>query len=64
MGGAYRTYGGEERCIHVLVGKPEEKRARRTWKDNIKMDLFEVGCEGLDWIDRAQDMLIGHLGMR
>jgi hypothetical protein len=35
----------------VLVGKPEEYRPlgkhRRTWDDNIKMDLQEVGCGGL-----------------
>ena len=44
MGGAHRTYGGEER---VLEGKLEEKRPlgrpRRRWGDNIKMDLQEVG---------------------
>jgi hypothetical protein len=39
---------GEERGLHrVLVGKPEGKRpfgrSRCTWKDNIKMDLQEVG---------------------
>jgi hypothetical protein len=43
----------------VLVGKPEGKsalgRPRRKWKDNIKMDLQEVGCEGMDWIELAQD---------
>ena len=36
----------------VLMGKPEVKRPqerpRRRWKDNIKMDLQEVGCEGMD----------------
>jgi hypothetical protein len=41
------------------VGKPEGKRPlgrpRRRWEDNIKMDLQEVGCEGMDWIDLAQD---------
>jgi 3-oxoacyl-ACP reductase-like protein len=41
----------------VLVGKPEVKspvgRPRRRWEDNIKMDLKEVGCEGMDWIDAA-----------
>jgi hypothetical protein len=41
------------------VGKPEVKRPlerpRRRWKDNIKMDLQEVGCEGMDWIELAQD---------
>jgi hypothetical protein len=42
----------------VLVGKPEGKRSlgrpRHRWKDNIKMDLQEVGCEGMDWIELAQ----------
>ena len=41
------------------MGKPERKiklgRPRRRWKDNIKMDLQEVGFEGMDWIDLAQD---------
>ena len=39
--------------------KPEGKRPlgrpRRKWKNNIKMDLQEVGYEGMDWIDVAQD---------
>jgi hypothetical protein len=43
----------------VLVGKPEGKiplgRLRRRWEDNIKMDLQEVGCVGMDWIELAQD---------
>jgi hypothetical protein len=30
-------------------------RPRRRWEDNIKMDLQEVGYEGMDWIDVAQD---------
>ena len=42
-----------------MQGKPEGKRAleitRTRWEDNIKMDLQEVGCEGLDWIELAQD---------
>jgi len=41
------------------VGKPEGKRPfgrlRRRWKDNIKTDLQERGCAGLDWIDLAKD---------
>jgi hypothetical protein len=41
------------------VGKPEEKRPlgrpRRRWEDNIKMDLQELGCGGMDWIELAQD---------
>ena len=44
----------------VLVWKPEGNRTlgrpRCRWEDNIKMDLQEVGCEGMDWIDLAQDM--------
>jgi len=44
----------------VLVEKPEGKRPlgrpRRRWEDNIKMDLQEVGCGGMDWIELAQDM--------
>jgi len=43
----------------VLVGKPEVKRRlgrpRRRWEDNIKMDLQEVGCGSMDWIELAQD---------
>jgi hypothetical protein len=43
----------------VLVGKPAGKRPlgrpRRRWEDNIKMDLQEVGCGGVEWIDLAQD---------
>ena len=43
----------------VLVGKPEGKRPLGRpwlrWEDNIKMDLQEVGCGGMDWIDLAED---------
>jgi hypothetical protein len=39
------------------VGKPEGKRPlgrpRRRWVDNIKMDLREIGWDGMDWIDLA-----------
>ena len=41
------------------MGKSEGKRPlgrnRRGWEDNIKMDLQEVGCGGMDWIELAQD---------
>jgi hypothetical protein len=41
------------------VGKPEGKRPlgrpRRRWVDNIKMDLGEIGWNGVAWIDMAQD---------
>jgi len=43
----------------VLVGKPDGKRPhgrpRRRWEDTIKMDLQEVRCGGIDWIELAQD---------
>ena len=46
-------------AYRVLVGKPEGRRPlgrpRRRWEDNIKLDLREVGSEGTDWIDVAQD---------
>ena len=51
---------GERRGVYrVLVGKPEGKRPlgrpRRRWEDNIKMDLQDMGCEGMDWIELVQD---------
>jgi hypothetical protein len=51
---------GERRDIYrVLVGKPEGNRplgrTRFRWEDNIKMNLQEVGCVGMDWIELAQD---------
>jgi hypothetical protein len=50
----------ERRGLHrVLVGETVGKRPlerpRRRWEDNIKMDLQEVGCVGMDWIKLAQD---------
>jgi len=51
--------GDRRGIIRVLLGKPEGKRplgrARRRWEDNIKMDLQEVGCWGMDWIELAQN---------
>jgi hypothetical protein len=54
------TRMGEKRnAYRILVGKPEGKgpqgRPRRMWVDNIKIDLREIGCDGVDWIDLAQD---------
>jgi len=36
-------------------GKRPLERPRRRWEDNIKMDLQEVGCGNLDWIELAWD---------
>ena len=59
MGGACSTYGGEEMRIQGFGEETEGKRSlgrpMRRWEDNIKMDLQEVGCEGMDWIDLAQN---------
>ena len=51
---------GERRGVYgILVGKPEGKRPlgrpRRRCKDNIKMDLQEVGCGRMDWIELVKD---------
>jgi hypothetical protein len=54
-------YGGEERrgVYRVLVRKPEGKRLlgrhKRRWEDNIQMDLQEVGCGGMDWMNLVHD---------
>jgi len=59
MGGTCSTDVGEERHIQGFVGQLEGKRPlgrpRHKWEDNIKMDLQEVGCGGMDWIELAQD---------
>jgi hypothetical protein len=51
---------GEKRnAYRLLVGKPEgkrpQKRPRRRWVDNIRMDLGEVGWGDVDWIGLAKD---------
>jgi hypothetical protein len=51
----------EERrhAYRILMAKKEGKRPlgrpRRRWVDSIKMDLREIGWDGMDWIDLAQD---------
>ena len=51
---------GERRGVYrVLLWKPEGKKPfgkpRLRWEDNIKIDLQEVECGGMDWIELAQD---------
>jgi hypothetical protein len=51
---------GERRGVYrVLKGKSDGKRPHgrlgRRWENNIKMDLQEVGCVGMEWIDLAQE---------
>jgi hypothetical protein len=51
---------GETRnAYRILVGKPEGKRPRRRprrrWVDNVRIYLREIGWDGMDWVDVAQD---------
>jgi hypothetical protein len=59
MAGACSTYGKRRDVYRVLVVKPEGKRTlgrpRHSWEDNNKMNLKEVECEGMDWIEVVQD---------
>jgi hypothetical protein len=62
MGGAYSTHGIIE-CILFLVGRAEVSlvRPRCRWDDNIRMDLREIGWEGVDLILLAQVRDLGGL---
>jgi hypothetical protein len=59
MGRACSTNWEKRNSFRILVGNPERKRPqgrpRRRWVDNIKMDLREIGWDGGNWIDLAQD---------
>jgi hypothetical protein len=59
MGGACSTNGEKRNVTRILVGKPEGKRPqgrpRRRRVDNIKLERREIGWDGVDWIDMAED---------
>jgi hypothetical protein len=59
MGGACSAYGGRESRVQGFCGEPGVNiplgRPRRRWEDNIKMDVQEVGCGGMDWMELAKD---------
>jgi hypothetical protein len=59
MGRACRTKGEKTNAYRIFVGKQEGKRPlgrpRRRSVFNIKMDLREIGWDGKDWINVAQD---------
>jgi hypothetical protein len=59
MGRACSTNGEKRNAYRILVGNPDGKRPmgrlRHRWVDNIKMDIREIGWDGMDWIDLAQD---------
>jgi hypothetical protein len=68
MGGVFSADREERGMYRVLVGKPEGKRplgrSRRGWEDNIRIDLQEVGCGGMDWIGLAQDREVMNLRVK
>jgi hypothetical protein len=57
--GQVARMGETREAYRILVGKPEERktlgRIERRCMDNIKMDLGEIVCDGMDWIDLVQD---------
>jgi hypothetical protein len=59
MGRACSANGEKRRTYRILVGKPEGKRPlgrlRRRWVDSMKIDLREIGWDGMNWIHLAQD---------
>ena len=56
MGGACARIGERRGLYRVLPeGKCPLERPRHIWEDNIKMDLQEVECGGMDWFELAQD---------
>jgi hypothetical protein len=59
MGRASSTNEKKGNAYRILVEKPERKRplgrSRRKGMDNIKIDLRDIGWDGMDWIDLAQD---------
>ena len=52
-------YRGEERCVQGFGGKRKGNRPlgrlSRRWQDNVNMDLQQMGCGGMDWIELNQD---------
>jgi hypothetical protein len=59
MDGACSTYGEMKNVNKILVGKLEGKRPpgrrRYRWEDHIKINIEEVGWEGVAWIHLVQD---------
>jgi hypothetical protein len=61
VGGTYGMHGEGRGVYRVFVGRPEGKRPlgrpKRRWKNNIKMDIREIGIDGANWIRLAQDRI-------
>jgi hypothetical protein len=59
VGGTCGTHGGVERCLQGFgweaLREETTGRRRRRWEDNIKMDIMEIGIDGVNCIRLAQD---------
>jgi hypothetical protein len=59
MSRAYNMNGEKRNAYWILMGKSKGKRPlgrpRRRWVNKIKIDLREIGWDGVDWIDVAED---------
>jgi hypothetical protein len=59
MARACRMYGREEKTVKDSVRQPDRKgplvSPRRSWEDNIEMDMKEIGLKRVNWIHLAQD---------
>jgi hypothetical protein len=59
MGRSCSTHREVESAYNILVGKPEGskplERSRHVWEDNIRMNLREIGWEGMDCIHLVED---------
>jgi hypothetical protein len=68
MGRAVARMGEKRNAYRILVGKPEGKRLlerpRSRSVDNIKIDLREIGWDGMDWIDLAQALVNKVMNLR
>jgi hypothetical protein len=59
VGGTCGTHGGGERCLQGFGWEARRQettgKTRRRWEDNIKMDLREIGIDGVKWMQLARD---------
>jgi hypothetical protein len=59
IGRACSTNGEKRNACRILVEKPKRKRPigrpKHRWVDNIRLDLGEIGRDGMDWIDVTHD---------
>jgi hypothetical protein len=53
MGGASSRYVGEQKYFRRSEGMIPLGRPRQRWENNVEMDLHEILCDGVDWMDVA-----------